>query len=66
MPKSTIIGIKKFTLGGRLYLDIRRYLKVSSGPPIPTSKGLSIPYELSEEILQGMRKANGKIEYVEL
>ncbi len=66
MSKAGRLGIKKFQLGGKIYLDIRRYIETPDGQPIPTNKGLSVPYEMLEDVLREMKEANGRIKFLEL
>ncbi len=66
MPKTDIIRIQKITLGGRVYIDIRRCLETPSGGKIPTSRGVSIPLDKIDEVLEKAFSANGVEEYIEL
>lgn len=53
------IVIRRTSFRGREYLDIRNYFLSQSGEWLPTKKGVAVPWELREELLQAIQAAEG-------
>ena len=64
MPNTDLIRIQKIKLGGKIYIDIRRCIEPPSGKPIPTARGVSVPLEVLDAVLEKALAANGEAEYV--
>jgi len=56
------IVIRRTSFRGRQYLDIRNYFLSDSGEWLPTKKGVAVPWELREELLQAIQAAGEAVE----
>lgn len=51
-----IIRINVNEFKGRKYLDIRNFYKGADGEYLPTKKGISIPLELKDKVLEAIKE----------
>jgi pyruvate formate-lyase activating enzyme-like uncharacterized protein len=58
-PEQKIV-VRRTNFRGREYLDIRNFFLSSSGEWLPTKKGIAIPWELREELIEALRGAEEK------
>ena len=56
------IHIRLSTFRDRDYLDIRNFYEAEDGEWKPTRKGIAVPVDLYDELIEGLTEAKGEID----
>ncbi len=54
------VVVRRTEFKGRQYLDIRQFFSGDDGQWLPTKKGISVPWELRQELFNALEAAQGE------
>lgn len=50
------VVLRRTVFRGKAYLDLRQFFQADDGSWLPTKKGVALPWELREALIEALRK----------